>query len=182
MYKVIILISIIMASAATISAQQISNRPQVLLDHFIQEEWSQTETNNAKIVIDFVQKLMNDHDFDYIEQTYGSHPYVQHNRSMTDGIPGVLGAVKGIVKGNPDYCYDVKRILVSGDYVVFHSHITIKAKDRGNEKKGLVISDTWRVKEGKIVEHWDAIQPLQGLFRFMSWLNGGKIRNSNGLF
>ena len=155
---------------------------EVQLHDFIQESWTEQETNNAKIVIDFVQQLMNEHNFEYILREFGSHPYIQHNRGMTDGIDGVLHAVRGVVKRYPDYCYDVKRIVSSGDLVIFHSHITVKAKHRGNEQKGLVISDTWRVKDGKIVEHWDAIQPLNGLFRFFSWLNGGKIRNANGLF
>ncbi len=182
MQRIIILITIIMATQISSPAQTSSSTPQVRLDDFIEEGWSQTETNNAKVVIDFVQHLMNDHDFDYIERTFGSHPYVQHNQSMIDGIPGVLEAVQGVVKRSPDYSYDVKRIIASGDYVVFHTHVTLKAKHRGNDRKGLIISDTWRVKEGRIVEHWDAIQPVQGFFRFYAWLTGGKVRNSNGLF
>ncbi len=145
-------------------------------------DWTQTEIENVNIMIDFVQHLMNDHDFNYVEQKFGHHRYVQHNRGMTDGIKGVLHSVKGVVKSSPDYCYDVKRIIASNEYVVFHSHITMKAKHRGNDKKGLIISDTWRLKNGEIVEHWDAIQPLNGFFRFYNWLMGGKIRNDNGVF
>ncbi|MEM7036571.1 MAG: ester cyclase, partial [Bacteroidota bacterium] len=168
---------------ATIHSSQVrSQAPQVQLEDHIQEHWTPKEVQNATIVINFIQQLMNAHDFEFIESAFGTHPYHQHNRSMKDGIPGVLEAVRDLVKSFPDYCYDVKRILVSGDHVVFHSHVTVKSKHRGNDKKGFIISDTWRLEKGKIVEHWDAIQPLNGFFRFYTWLTGGKIRNSNGLF
>ena len=156
--------------------------PQLHLNDFLQADWTQTETSNVKVMIDFVQHLMNDHDFAYIEENFGHHRYVQHNRSMEDSIAGVLGVVKNTVKRFPDYCYDVKRIIASGDYVVFHSHVTLNAKHRGNEKKGLLISDTWRIKDGELVEHWDVLQSLNFSLRLLSFLTGGKIRNSNGLF
>lgn len=171
-----------MVNKASISGQALPTSPQLLLDNYIEESWTQTETSNVKVIIDFVQKLMNDHDFDYVKQEYSSHSYVQHNRGMTDGINGVLHSVKDVVKRYPEYSYDVKRIIASSEFVVFHSHITVKAKHRKNEKKGFIISDTWRIENGKVVEHWDAIQPLNGFFRFYSWMVGGKVRNSNGLF
>ena len=171
-----------MASTSTISAQKAPQSPQVLLQNFLDPEWTQKETDNAKVVISFIQNLMNEHNFDFIEKEFYSHPYVQHNRSMSDGISGVLLSVEDLVKRFPEYSYDVKRIISSGNFVVFHSHVTVKAKHRGNDKKGFIISDTWRLKDGKLVEHWDAIQPLNGFFRFYYWLVGGKVRNENGLF
>lgn len=171
-----------MANTATISAPRSSDTPQLLLEDHIKENWSQTETDNVKMVIDFVQHLMNDHDFDYIEQTFGRFPYKQHNPSMTDGISGVVEAVKGVVKRYPEYSYDVKQIIASGDMVFLHSHITMKASRRGNDKKGFNIMDTWRIQDGKIVEHWDAVQPINGFWRFYYLLVGGKFRNANGVY
>lgn len=170
-----------MASTSKISAQTGTEIPQLLLEDHIQENWSQSETNNVKVVIDFVQHLMNDHDFDYIEKQFGSSPYTQHNQSMTDGISGVVEAVQSVVKRYPEYSYGVKRIVASGDYVVLHSHISMKAKQRGDETKGFIITDTWRLEDGKLVEHWDAVQPINGFWRFYTWLTGGKVRNTNGL-
>lgn len=171
-----------MATNTFTTAQIGQQTPQLTLDKFINENWTQTETSNAKVVIDFVQHIMNEHDFDYIEQQFGKNPYVQHNRGMHDGIAGVVESVRGLTKRFPGFSYDVKRIHASGDYVILHSHVTTKEKHRGNEKKGFIISDTWRLENGILVEHWDAIQPLDGAMRFFAWMNGGKIRNSNGLF
>jgi len=155
---------------------------KINLDNFKRKSWDSEEYKNAVLVVDFVQKLMNDHDFDAIEQKYGNQPYLQHNRSMTDSIKGVLTVVKSFANRFPDYTYDVKHINVDGEYVTFHSHATINKKHRGNDTKGLNIIDTWKVVDGKIVEHWDAVQPLDLFMRFYNLLTGGAIRNKNGVF
>ncbi|WP_281615998.1 ester cyclase [Flammeovirga sp. SubArs3] len=155
---------------------------QINLDHLKKEHWSNKELENATIVVDFIQNIMNNHDFDYVRKTYGGNPYKQHNQSMTDGLDGVLDVVSDFAKQYPDYQYDVKHIYVDGDHVTVHSHATNNKKHRGNPKKGLNIIDVWKVQNGKIVEHWDAVQPINGFLRFLFWMIGGKFRNANTYF
>lgn len=157
-------------------------RIQIDLETLKRPNWSEVELNNAQVVRDFVQQLMNNHDFKYVEENFGKNPYKQHNRSMTDGISGVLNTIKDLVKRYPDYTYDVKHMSVDGDYVIIQSHVTLNKKDRGNPNKGLNIKDTWRVENGKLVEHWDAIQPIDGFMRFYALMTGGKVANNNTLF
>lgn len=152
------------------------------LEQLQSDHWSAQELDNAKMVVDFVQNIMNNHDFDYIRNTYGAHPYMQHNRNIPDGIEGLLGYIGGFAKRFPEYTYDVKHIQVDGNLVTIHSQATINKKHRGNDKKGFNIMDTWRIENGQFVEHWDAVQPIDGMSRFIVWLNGGKIRNGNGLY
>lgn len=144
--------------------------------------WNAQETENVKLVIDFVQHLMNDHDFVYVKQTFGNDFYKQHNRGISDGMDALIEYVAGTAKRFPEYTYDVKHIYADGNYVVFHSHATIKAKHRGNDKKGLNIVDTWRIEDGSIVEHWDALQSMNGSMRLLNLITGGKIANSNGVY
>lgn len=151
-------------------------------DSLKKDSWSEQELENAELIVDFVQHIMNHHDFDYIMKKYDNGTYVQHNRNMPDGIEGVVDTVKQLAKRFPDFTYDVKHILADGDYVMFHSHATVNKKHRGNDKKGFNIIDTWKVKDGKIIEHWDAIQPIDGFMRFNALLTGGAIRNPNGVF
>ncbi|MEM6428431.1 MAG: nuclear transport factor 2 family protein [Deinococcota bacterium] len=152
------------------------------LEALKKDNWSAKELENVRLIADFVQKLMNNHDFDLVLNEYDNAAYLQHNRGIPDGVRGVVSVVEQFAKRFPDYTYDVKHIFADGDYVSFHSHATLNKKHRGNDKKGLNIKDTWKVKDGKIVEHWDAIQPIDGFMRFYVWLTGGAIRNANGVF
>ena len=155
---------------------------KINFDALKKNHWSEKELENAELLTDFVQNLMNNHDFDYVMEKFNNDRYVQHNRAIPDGINGLVEYVKGFVKRFPDYTYDVKRIFADGDNIVFHSQATVNKKHRGNEKKGFNIIDTWKVEDGKIVEHWDAIQPIDGFMRFYIWLIGGKTLNSNGIY
>ena len=146
------------------------------------DHWSEQETQNARLLLDFIQLLMNNHDFENVLKRFGNDQYRQHNRNIPDGFPALVDYVRAFAKQYPDYAYDVKRIQTDGDEVTFHSHVTTRKKDRGNDKKGLNIIDTWKVVDGQIVEHWDAIQPLDAFMRFYIFMAGGKIRNSNGVF
>ncbi len=144
--------------------------------------WTAQEQTNVAIVADFVQHLMNKHDFEYVLEKYNDSAYVQHNRNLPDKITGLVGFLQTFVEDYPDYTYDVKHIYADGDYVIFHSHATLDASDRGNDEKGMNIIDTWRLENGRIVEHWDSIQALDSFMRFYSLISGGNIRNANGVF
>jgi predicted SnoaL-like aldol condensation-catalyzing enzyme len=58
----------------------------------------------------------------------------------------------------------------------------MKAKHRGNEKKGFIITDIFKLKGGKLAEHWDAIQPIDFFSRFLMLVSGGTIGNNNATF
>ena len=58
----------------------------------------------------------------------------------------------------------------------------MRAKHRGDERKGLNIIDSWRVVDGLIGDHWDAVQPLDTFMRFYTFLTGGRTHNDNGTF
>ncbi len=155
---------------------------EINLDSLKKETWTEQEYENAAVVVDFVQHIMNDHDFEYIKKKYGGHKYKQHNQSMVDGPAGVLEVVSNFAKRYPDYAYDVKHIYVDGSFVILHSHATNNKKHRGNPKKGLNIMDVWKVENGEITEHWDSVQPIHGSMRFLFWMIGGKFRNNNTYF
>ena len=180
MRKIIASTLLILASV-TASAQN-ADKLVIDLQSLQKPGWTEQELANATLITDFVQNLMNNHNFDYILERYNDSSYVQHNRNLPDKITGLVGFLKEFVEDYPDYTYDVKHIYVDGDYVIFHSHATLKKDDRGNDKKGMNIIDVWRLEDGRIVEHWDSIQALDTLMRFYSLINGGKIQNANGVF
>ncbi|MEM9056364.1 MAG: nuclear transport factor 2 family protein [Pseudomonadota bacterium] len=146
------------------------------------DAWNDTESQNVKTVTRFVELLMNEHDFDAVLAAFNNDRYRQHNRNLPEGIEGLVGFLRGFTEKFPEYSYDVKRIFADGNHVVFHSHATMKAADRGDDGKGWNIVDVWKVEDGKIVEHWDSIQSLDLMMRLYSVVAGGNVRNANGVF
>ena len=156
--------------------------PRIEIDNHLQDKWTPQEADNVKVVVDFFQRLMNEHDFEYTLEKYGNGSYTQHNRAIPNEISGLVNYVKKLTKRFPEYSFDVKRIMADGDFVVLHSHTTMKAKHRGNEKKGFIITDTFRLEDGQLAEHWDAIQPIDAFSRLLFFMTGGSIGNNNPTF
>ncbi|GAB1619982.1 ester cyclase [Agarivorans albus] len=180
MFKV--LSSFILLFVSTMALAQSKDTLIIDLPSLKKASWTEQELANAELISDFVQNLMNNHNFDYVMQNYNDSAYVQHNRNLPDKVTGLVGFLEEFVEDYPDYAYDVKHIYVDGDYVIFHSHATLEKEDRGNDQKGMNIIDTWRIEEGRIVEHWDSIQALDFSMRVYSLISGGDIANSNGVF
>lgn len=159
-----------------------SKYPTINVESLLNENWTSEEEKNVRTVLDFFQHLMNEHDFDYTLSTYGGISYTQHNRAIPNEIKGLIGYVKDMTKRFPEYSFDVKKVYADGDYVILHSHTTLKAKHRGDERKGYIITDTFKLNDGVLAEHWDAIQPIDYFSRLLFLMIGGKVANSNPTF
>ena len=51
--------------------------------------------------------------------------------------------------------FEVRKIIVDGDLAAIH--IFVKPDPAA---RGAAVADFYRLKNGKIVEHWDVIQPI----------------------
>lgn len=147
----------------------------------MQTHWTEQEQSNVLFAIDLMHNTMNERKFDYILSKYKELSYTQYNRAIPNGIPGLMSYVKELSKSYPDYTYVPKQIMADRDKVIFHAHVTLNSKDRGDETKGFIVMDIWEIKGNKI-KHWDSLQPLNFSTRFGSLLLGGKTRNDNGTF
>lgn len=81
--------------------------------------------------------------------------YVQHSPGVGDGKEALRCFAEKIVTAAPDAHLDIKRVLVDGDYVVVHSHVTWSPGDPGT-----ALIDLFRVKDDTVVEHWDIMQQV----------------------
>jgi predicted SnoaL-like aldol condensation-catalyzing enzyme len=81
--------------------------------------------------------------------------YVQHNPQAPDGAEAFVGVIEHILGQAPDATFEVKRVIAEGDLVVIHHLLRMSAEDRGS-----AVVDIFRVDGGKIVEHWDVLQPV----------------------
>lgn len=150
-------------------------------EKFIKPHWTEEELEIFGVVTGFLQTLRAK-EFDRLLLDYGRHPYVQHNIGMGDGLAGVVKEGRKAVKQFPDFFIDTKHVYMDGNFVIIHSHMTAKKSHRGNDSKGFNVMDIWKVTEGKIVEHWDAIQPIDFGVRLYALVAGGNVKNANGRF
>lgn len=114
---------------------------------------SVTETNR-RIVNDFVDVMYRQKK---VRDAFMKHvvpEYVQHNPNIPDGREAAIAALEPMFS-RPAATFDVKRVLVDGDLAAVHLHGRPSPDNRG----GAVV-DMFRLKDGKIVEHWDVLQPI----------------------
>ncbi len=88
-------------------------------------------------------------------EKYVAADYRQHNPMATDGREAAIGFLEPYIAANPGLTMEVKRILVDGDLAAVHLLGKRNAADRG-----LAAVDILRLKDGKIVEHWDVTQAV----------------------
>jgi predicted SnoaL-like aldol condensation-catalyzing enzyme len=109
---------------------------------------------NRKIVLDFYEKGLNQKDADAAIAHMGNR-YVQHNPNAADGPEGFRKFIAFLREKFPNSRSEIKRSLVDGDYVILHVHAIREPGTRGS-----AIVDIFKLENGKIVEHWDVVQPI----------------------
>jgi predicted SnoaL-like aldol condensation-catalyzing enzyme len=80
---------------------------------------------------------------------YWSDQYIQHNPQVPNGREG-LKQLFGLL--GQEFKYDIGLIVADGDFVMVHGRYM------GFGPKPLVAVDIFRVKDGKLAEHWDVLQ------------------------
>jgi predicted SnoaL-like aldol condensation-catalyzing enzyme len=80
--------------------------------------------------------------------------YIQHNPNLTDGPEAALAMLEPLF-AKPGAVFAVQRVLVDPPYAVVHLH---GRPDSGTP--GVAVADIYRIADGKIVEHWDVVQPI----------------------
>jgi predicted SnoaL-like aldol condensation-catalyzing enzyme len=110
---------------------------------------------NKRLAKECLDLIFNKHNPEQAVDLYISPNYRQHNPDAPDGPQGILSYAGSYIKANPTMRLEFKRIIAEGDYVVVHSHLIPNHTDIGR-----AVVDIFRVKDGKLAEHWDVIQPV----------------------
>ncbi|MFL6605041.1 MAG: ester cyclase [Steroidobacteraceae bacterium] len=111
-------------------------------------------STNKQVVLDFYQAAIIEKNFEAASQLIGNR-YVQHNPQIANGIDGFKGFLDHLRETFPKLRAEVKRIFAEGDFVIAHTH---GVREPG--QRGTAIVDIFRLENGKIVEHWDVMQPI----------------------
>jgi predicted SnoaL-like aldol condensation-catalyzing enzyme len=120
---------------------------------------------NKRVVLAFYEQIIGRKDFEAGRRYMGA-TYRQHSPYAKDGHEGLAAFVKFFRENFPGHHYEVKKVIAEGDMVVLHLHGM-----GGMNPFGEQVVDFFRVKDGKVVEHWDVIQAIPE-----------KSDNPNGVF
>ena len=103
---------------------------------------------NKDLVSKAMTELFVNRDVSAVERYWGS-TYLQHNPTIADGLDDLPKVIKALPA---TFKYEPGVIVADGDLVMIHGRYT------GWGPKPMVVVDIFRVKDGKLVEHWDVMQ------------------------
>ncbi len=110
---------------------------------------------NKQNAVAFYNQMFNQHDLTAADRFIGD-TYTQHNPRVPDGREPFKNAFAQIFKQFPQRQSTIVKAIAEGDLVALHVHTRNDPSDRG-----VAIVDIFRFDaSGKIVEHWDVIQPV----------------------
>ncbi len=92
--------------------------------------------------------------------------YIQHSPLARSGAAGLKAFLDWARANTPHAEHRIQRMFVDDDHVIVHVHVIIDPGERGN-----AVIDVFRIRAGRIVEHWDVAQPVPA-----------QSANSNGMF
>jgi predicted SnoaL-like aldol condensation-catalyzing enzyme len=90
-------------------------------------------------------------------EKYFAENFVQHSPDVAQGRAALVAyerehAESRVAEGRRS---TAARIIADGNFVLTHSRVTT-----GSDPRGVARVDLYRVRSGKIVEHWDVVQPI----------------------
>jgi predicted SnoaL-like aldol condensation-catalyzing enzyme len=105
---------------------------------------------NKRTVVEYYELAFNEHKPEEAVERYVGPRYIQHNPQAPDGPEAFIAFVNAF----PEISVDIRRLIAEDDLVVTHGVVKFTADDRGT-----VAVDIFRLEDGKVVEHWDVLQP-----------------------
>jgi predicted SnoaL-like aldol condensation-catalyzing enzyme len=115
----------------------------------------ETTAVNEALVVYMFEQLLYDNNPSVIDK-YVSPTYIQHNPFLSDGPEGLRKYIESRQAMDPQPRNLLWRVVAQGDLVSIQNEYQQNGADYAD------IVDTFRVKNGKLAEHWDVIQFLSG--------------------
>lgn len=109
--------------------------------------------SSTRVATGYFDRLLLDKDPGAVE--YLAPEYHQHNPGIPSGSAGLREQFTSFFQQFPQLIVERKRVIAEGDIVAIHAHYRLNPADRGQS-----VVDIFRVRNGKIVEHWDVVQAV----------------------
>ncbi len=129
------------------------------------EDLDQTEANKAKVAA-FCDTVLIGGDYDRVTEFISTEEYLQHNPAVADGLDG-FGAFAAdlAARGQSMRYWKIHKLVGQGNFVATLGHMQMGQSHH-------CVFDIFRLKDGKIVEHWDVQEKILAP---EDWNNQGKF-------
>ncbi|MCH9817211.1 MAG: nuclear transport factor 2 family protein [Actinomycetia bacterium] len=113
----------------------------------------QTAANKA-LVTAFVNEVLVTGRADEVGKYVSTQTYIEHSPQAAAGTDGLSASAAQVGAASTPLVYKyVHKILAQGNFVVTYCLTQLGAED-------LAVFDLYRIEDGLIVEHWNAMEPL----------------------
>jgi predicted SnoaL-like aldol condensation-catalyzing enzyme len=114
------------------------------------------EEKNKALVMAFYELAINQKQPAESADKYIGLPYTQHNPEVPlNGPEGFLQFIGGMFRKHPDLKVVIHKAVADEKFVALHVHLK-----RDENDSGIAVAEFFRISNGKIVEHWDVMQPV----------------------
>ena len=129
------------------------------------EDLDKTEENKA-LVTNFCNDVLIGGQANKVTNYISTEQYDQHNPHVEDGLEGFGKHLQEVMStGQAAKYVKIYHIIGQGNFVVAYSHTQVAGED-------YAFFDLFRLKDGKIVEHWDVQEKI---LPNEQWGNSGKF-------
>ncbi|MDB5099732.1 MAG: nuclear transport factor 2 family protein [Cyanobacteria bacterium RYN_339] len=104
--------------------------------------------SNKEVALAVLRGAFVDRDVSVVERLF-SPDYVQHNPVIPNGSSAIAQLIPTLSR---ELSYEAGMVVAEGDLVMVHGRYV------GWGPKPMVAVDIFKVKDGKVVEHWDVLQ------------------------
>jgi len=134
-----------------------------------------TEATRA-VALPFLRTMFVDRDVRRAYDRFAAPDFLQHNPHMANGLAGHRAYFAELERragrSSAQWANVNDMILIDGDlFALLHRAFTAP------EDKGRAFVDIWRVADGRIVEHWDVIQPMPARMAHDNGMGCGKAED-----